>query len=184
VAFKIYTKTGDKGQTALFGGARLPKHHIRIESYGTCDELNSHVGLLNDYVSDNELKSWLTTIQNNLFVLGSNLALDPDSKLEVPTLADTDVVMLENAIDRMEESLEPLKTFILPGGHVHSSQAHIARCVCRRAERLVVALDEVEKNLDPILIQYLNRLSDFLFVTARYISKLRGVEEIPWKPDK
>jgi len=184
VAFKIYTKTGDKGQTALFGGARLPKHHIRIESYGTCDELNSHIGLLNDYISDEKLKGWLTNIQNNLFVLGSNLALDPNSKLEVPTLKPTDVELLEKAIDDMESKLEPLKSFILPGGHVHSSQAHISRCVCRRAERLVVALDEVEENLDPILIQYLNRLSDFLFVAARYISKLEGAKEIPWQPEK
>lgn len=181
MAFKIYTKTGDKGQTALFGGARLPKHHIRIESYGTCDELNSHIGLLNDYLSDEQLKNWLNIVQNNLFVLGSNLALDPSSTLEVPTLVSNDVELLEKAIDKMESELEPLKTFILPGGHIHSSQAHIARCVCRRAERLVVALDEVEENLDPILIQYLNRLSDFLFVTARYISKLNAVEEIPWE---
>ncbi len=180
MAFKIYTKTGDKGQTGLFGGARLPKHHIRIESYGTCDELNSHIGLLRDQLNDEQLKTWLLEIQNKLFVVGSNLALDPNSDLEVPGLIDTDVTFLEEGIDEMEKKLEPLKTFILPGGDVVSSQAQVSRCVCRRAERLVVALSEVEEKVPNILVQYLNRLSDFLFVLARYISKQNGAEEIPW----
>ena len=180
MAFKIYTKTGDKGKTSLFGGARLPKHHLRIEAYGTADELNSHIGLLRDYLKHWQMRDWLLQIQDRLFVLGSNLALDPSSKLTVPQLNENDVQYLEQAIDQMEVDLEPLKTFILPGGHVHSSQAHICRCVCRRAERLVVALSEAEENVAPILVQYLNRLSDFLFVLARYISKENGVREIPW----
>ena len=181
MAFKIYTKTGDKGLTSLFGGARLPKHHIRIEAYGTADELNAHIGLLRDYLSHWQLCEWLLNIQDRLFVLGSNLALDPNSKLKVPPLKVADVKYLERAIDQMELELEPLKTFILPGGHIHTSQAHVCRCVCRRAERLVVALAEIEEKIDPILVQYLNRLSDFLFVLARFISKENGVGEIAWK---
>ena len=180
MAFKIYTKTGDKGQTGLFGGTRLPKHHIRIESYGTCDELNSHIGLLRDQLIDEPSRAWLLDIQNKLFVLGSNLALDPNADLEVPMLKEEDVTILEEAIDEMEKGLEPLKTFILPGGDVVSSQAQVSRCVCRRAERLVVALSEVEEKVPAILVQYLNRLSDFLFVLARHIAKQHGAEEIPW----
>ncbi len=181
MSFKIYTKTGDEGQTSLFGGRRLPKHHIRIDAYGTVDELNAHIGLLRDGIENQDQRALLKDIQDRLFTIGSNLASDPEKDLPVPDIRDGDIETLEHAMDSMTENLPPLKNFILPGGHQLVSQAHVARCVCRRAERLVVALDAHEK-VEPILIRYLNRLSDFLFTLARQLAKDLGVEEVVWKP--
>lgn len=179
---KIYTKTGDAGETSLFGGSRVSKSDLRIESYGTVDELNSWIGLLRDNLSDNHMREILKAIQDRLFTIGAMLAADPKKpKLKKPDLHEEDVAMLENEIDRMNEKLELLKVFILPGGHPHVSYTHIARCVCRRAERLVVALGEKEKT-EALIIKYLNRLSDFLFVLARWTGGKMNAEEIPWEP--
>jgi cob(I)alamin adenosyltransferase len=180
MSFKIYTKTGDQGETSLFGGMRLPKDHIRIESYGTVDELNSYLGLLRDLLQNEHQKAILKQIQDRLFDLGSNLALDPTKDIAVPKLAEEDLQLLENEIDSMDEVLTPLKNFILPGGHPTVSYCHVARCVCRRAERNVVALSHNEK-VDEILIQYLNRLSDYLFTLARKIAMELDVIETAWK---
>ena len=179
---KVYTKTGDKGTTALFGGARVPKNHIRIEAYGTVDELNSYIGLIRDSVSHKNLRIILKEIQDRLFTTGAILATDPNKKnVKTPDLMDADVTVLENEIDSMEEQLEPLKSFILPGGHPTVSFCHVARCVCRRAERLTVALNHIEPVL-PLTIQYLNRLSDYLFVLARFIAKINNADEVCWLP--
>jgi len=184
MAFKVYTKTGDKGSTALFGGARVPKNHIRIESYGTVDELNSYIGLIRDYLADKKLRDVLKEIQDRLFTLGAILATDPSKdNLKTPDLHDTDVTYLESEIDSMEEKLPALKHFVLPGGHPTVSFCHIARCVCRRAERMTVALHENEPIL-PVVMQYLNRLSDYLFVLGRYVGLLLEAEEVPWIPRK
>lgn len=181
MAFRIYTKTGDQGETGLFGGKRLPKSHLRIEAYGTVDELNSFVGLVRDSLSDELLQAELKYIQDRLFTVGASLASDPSKQMTIPDLRNEDVSMLEQAIDRMSERLPELKHFILPGGHTTVSFCHIARCVCRRAERLTVALS-FDEPVEPIVIQYLNRLSDYLFVLARQASQLLGVEEIKWQP--
>ena len=180
MAFKIYTKTGDKGETGLFGGARLPKHHIRIESYGTVDELNSHVGLLRDLIEVAEIRELLKAIQDRLFAIGSNLASDPAKEMITPDIRPTDISLLESEMDRMDEVLPELKNFILPGGHPTVSHCHIARCVCRRAERLVVALNANEP-VEESVLQYLNRLSDYFFLLARYMSHHLGAEEVVWK---
>lgn len=180
MAFKIYTKTGDKGETSLFGGRRLSKNHLRIEAYGTVDELNAHIGLVRDLVEPAGVGSLLFEVQNRLFVLGSSLACDPDSQPLVPDLKASDIQVLEQEIDRMEEGLPPLKHFILPGGHPTVSHCHIARCVCRRAERLCVALAQ-EEQVEPLILEYLNRLSDYLFVLSRHIGKQSGAEEVIWK---
>lgn len=180
MAFKIYTKTGDAGETALFGGKRLPKCHLRIEAYGTVDELNSYLGLVRDCVLDGHTRQLLKEIQDRLFVLGANLATDPSKEPAAPDLHLSDIELLEKEIDLMEASLPPLKNFILPGGHTTVSFCHIARCVCRRAERLVVALD-MEEQIEPVIITYLNRLSDFLFVLARKLARDNGAEEVIWK---
>jgi cob(I)alamin adenosyltransferase len=180
MAFKIYTKTGDEGQTALFGGKRLPKSHLRIECYGTVDELNSFLGLVRDSSQDSHIRSILFEVQNRLFDLGANLATDPEKQLPIPTLTNTDIQLLENEIDAMESTLPQLKNFILPGGHVVVSYCHVARCVCRRAERLVVALS-MEENVAAEVLQYLNRLSDYLFVLARKLGQQVGAEEVIWK---
>lgn len=181
---KIYTKTGDKGTTALIGGTRVPKHHLRIESYGTVDELNSYIGLVSDYLeNESNLKSVLKEIQDRLFTIGSSLATDPasNSKMIIPDLKPEDISFLEEKIDEMDTRLDPLKSFILPGGDVASSTCHVARCVCRRAERIAVQLSESEK-VNELICPYLNRLSDFLFVLSRLILKNKGASEIPWKP--
>lgn len=188
---KIYTKTGDKGTTALFGGTRVPKHHIRIESYGTVDELNSHIGLLRDQDTDQKTKDFLTEIQDRLFTIGAILATDPEKeklkngkdRLNIPKISDADIEKLEKAIDEMNEELPPMTHFILPGGHQSVSFCHIARCVCRRAERLSSALYDIEAFDDKVLM-YLNRLSDYLFVLARKLSKQLQAEEIQWIPKK
>ena len=184
MALKIYTKTGDKGTTALIGGTRVPKSHLRIECYGTVDELNSWVGVCMDHLADPPSKTTLREIQDRLFTLGSALACDPEKepKLKIPDLHQGDVALLEKEIDRMNETLEPMRSFILPGGAPAVSFLHVARCVCRRAERLCVSLQEVDTGLETLILQYLNRLSDYLFVLARYAAHLQGVEEIKWKP--
>jgi cob(I)alamin adenosyltransferase len=179
---KIYTKTGDKGQTALFGGKRVPKDDLRVEAYGTLDELNSHIGLLREYLKEDQCREWLQNIQNQLFVIGSQLATDPDARnLKLPELKEENIRMLEQAIDKMEVRLEPLKSFILPAGSISVAQTHIARTVCRRAERRVVSLSD-SAHCDPQIIIYLNRLSDFLFVLARFTSMLEGIPDVPWNP--
>jgi cob(I)alamin adenosyltransferase len=183
MALKIYTKTGDKGKTSLIGGTKVPKSHLRIEAYGTIDELNSFIGLVNDYHSDSNTITVLKEIQDRLFTIGSSLACDPDKepKLKIPDLKSSDVEFLEKEIDSMNEVLPEMKSFILPGGHVAVSTTHVARCVCRRAERHCVNMQEQKMEIEPLVIQYLNRLSDYLFVLARYTAHLLKVEEIPWK---
>lgn len=180
MAFKIYTKTGDTGETGLFGGARVPKYHPRVEAYGTVDELNSYIGLLRDLIETPQYRAVLKEIQDRLFTLGAVLASDPDNKILTFDLTETDVQLLENQIDSMESALPTLKNFILPGGHVTVSYCNIARTVCRRAERLVVALC-AEQPTNPLSIQYLNRLSDYLFVLGRKAGLDLGVQEVIWK---
>lgn len=184
MALKIYTKTGDKGKTSLIGGTKVSKTDIRIESYGTIDELNSFIGLLGDSTSDEHCKTSLKEIQDRLFTIGASLACDPrkNSLMTIPDLKEEDVVFLEKEIDDMEKTLEPLKSFILPGGHTVVSIAHITRSVCRRAERICVQLQENESNVEPLILKYLNRLSDYLFVLARYIAHQLKIKEVLWKP--
>ncbi|MFL5752761.1 MAG: cob(I)yrinic acid a,c-diamide adenosyltransferase [Bacteroidia bacterium] len=182
MAFKIYTKTGDKGQTSLIGGTRLPKHNIRIEAYGTVDELNSNIGLIRDQQIDANSKKILIEIQDRLFTIGSLLAADPEkNKMKLPQVNEEDIVLLEKEIDKMNETLPEMKQFVLPGGHTTVSFCHIARCVCRRAERSVLKLAETEK-VEEIIYKYLNRLSDYLFVLSRKFTQDLNAEEIPWKP--
>ncbi len=179
---KVYTKTGDKGETSLFGGKRVPKDHHRIECYGTVDEVLSWVGLIRDQEIDEKSKETLKEIQDRLFTIGAELAADPDKpKLKKPDLLESDVTFLENEMDRMDADLEPMTHFVLPGGHTTVSYCHLARTVCRRSERLCIALNRVEK-IDSLIIQYLNRLSDYLFVLSRFLSKKLDANEIPWKP--
>lgn len=188
---KIYTKTGDKGTTSLFGGTRVPKHHIRIESYGTIDELNSYIGLVRDQDIDDNFKKVLIEIQDRLFTIGSLLATPPEKELlkngekRLQNLAvlPTDIALLESEIDAMEEHLPQMTHFVLPGGHTTVSYCHIARCVCRRAERLVIQLHDLEPVEESVLM-YLNRLSDYLFVLARKLSYNLKAEEVKWIPRK
>ncbi|ALM07551.1 cob(I)yrinic acid a c-diamide adenosyltransferase [Sediminicola sp. YIK13] len=188
---KIYTKTGDKGTTALFGGKRVPKHHIRIDSYGTIDELNSWMGLIRDQNIDEHSKNTLTLIQNKLFTVGAILATDPEKAvqkngkeiLNIAKINEKDVAYLEKEMDCMNEALPPMTNFILPGGHTTVSYCHIARTVCRRAERLATHLYENEP-FDSNVLSYINRLSDYLFVLARLLSKDLDAEEIKWIPEK
>lgn len=178
---KIYTKTGDKGLTSLFGGKRVPKHHLRIEAYGTVDELNSYIGLIRDQKIDSDTFNVLIEIQDRLFTLGSMLATEPgNNKVKVPQLFEKDIVLLENEIDKMNETLSEMRSFVLPGGHQTVSFCHLARCVCRRAERLAVHLAEVE-TVPEIIVKYLNRLSDYLFVLSRKLTQDNNAKEIPWK---
>ncbi|HQE11366.1 MAG TPA: cob(I)yrinic acid a,c-diamide adenosyltransferase [Flavipsychrobacter sp.] len=183
MAFKIYTKTGDKGSTSLIGGVRVPKSHIRIEAYGTVDELNSYLGVVSDSLQDTLLKEWLREIQDRLFTIGSVLATNPDKevKMKLPDLHDTDIEWLEKNIDTMNETLPEMRSFILPGGYLPASHTHVARCICRRAERICVGMVQQEDVVPDLVIKYLNRLSDFLFVVARYISHIHHAEEIPWR---
>ncbi len=183
MAFKIYTKTGDGGKTSLIGGTKVSKADLRIESYGTVDELNSYVGLCKDLLQEDTGITILQEIQDRLFTIGSELACDPDKtiKVSIPDLHESDIEVLEKEIDRMETKLEPLKAFILPGGHPTLSHLHIARTVCRRAERCCVRLAN-ETTVDPVIIKYLNRLSDYLFVLARFSGHLMNIADIPWKP--
>ena len=182
---KVYTKKGDTGTTGLIGGTRVVKHSLRIDAYGTVDELNSFVGLLRDRVIDEVYKPTLIEIQDRLFTIGSWLATDPSKKgMTLPEIKQSDVDLLELEMDKMDENLEPMRHFILPGGHETVSFCHIARCVCRRAERLISALyEETEGNgINPIILAYVNRLSDYLFVYGRMASHILSAEEIPWKP--
>jgi len=183
MAIKIYTKTGDKGTTSLIGGTKVLKSDLRIEAYGTVDELNSYVGLCRDILQDKQSRDILQEIQDRLFTIGSSLACDPEKepKMKIPDLKENDVELLEKEMDRMNEIVPQMKSFILAGGHPTVSHLHIARCICRRAERCCVRLKQ-ESTEDAIIIKYLNRLSDYLFVLARYTSYLSGAEEIPWKP--
>jgi cob(I)alamin adenosyltransferase len=184
MAMKIYTKTGDKGTTSLIGGTKVSKAHIRIEAYGTVDELNSYIGLCNDLVNDKACNEILREIQDRLFTIGSSLACDPhkEPKMKIPDLKEEDISKLENEIDRMNEVLPGMKNFILPGGHPTVSHLHIARCICRRAERCCVRLETDKEEVESIVIKYLNRLSDYLFVLARYASQQLNAVEIAWKP--
>lgn len=179
---KVYTKTGDKGKTGLIGGTRVPKFALRIDAYGTVDELNAHIGLLRDRSISSESKSQFLEIQDRLFTIGSWLASDPiKGKMQLPEIKESDIEMLEKAIDEMETKLEPMKFFVLPGGHETVSFCHIARTVCRRAERITTALNE-EEGINPLILSYLNRLSDYLFVYSRLASKELKAEEIAWRP--
>jgi cob(I)alamin adenosyltransferase len=184
MAFKIYTKTGDDGTTGLYGGARVPKYDLRIEAYGTIDELNSYLGLIRDQSIGEDTTKVILEIQDRLFTIGAILAAQPGKKnLSVPELHVSDVELLENQIDKMDSDLEPMKNFILPGGHTTVSYIHIARCVCRRAERLTVHLS-VDNEVNSLIIKYLNRLSDYLFTLARFMAKELGASEQPWIPRK
>ncbi len=179
---KIYTKKGDKGTTSLIGGTQVSKAHIRIDAYGTVDELNSWIGLVADTFKAGKEKKLLRKIQEELFVIGSHLAADPaKSKMKLPEISTEDVTMLEKEIDRMNEKLPALASFILPGGNALVSYCHIARCICRRAERKTVLLSTKSK-VEPVIITYLNRLSDYLFVLARYAAHQTDAEEIKWLP--
>jgi cob(I)alamin adenosyltransferase len=193
MGFKIYTKTGDTGETSLFGGSRVKKYHERVEAYGTLDELNAFIGVLRDALIDapdiyqiyfSNICKELKFIQDRLFTIGSNLASDPSqAHLLTPDIDENDVLSLEKSMDEMDEILPELSNFILPGGNIAVSFAHVARTVCRRAERLVTLLAEDEMNkIPPLSIRYLNRLSDYFFMVSRYISYRLGVEESIWKP--
>ena len=188
---KVYTKTGDKGTTALFGGTRVPKYHIRIESYGTIDELNAYIGLIRDQDIATQSKTALIEIQNKLFTVGAILATDPDKaqlkngkdRLNIPKISTQDIAMLEDQIDGMEATLPQMTHFVLPGGHTTVSYCHIARTVCRRAERNMTALQEIAP-FAPNTLVYINRLSDYLFVLARKLSKDLQANEVKWIPVK
>jgi len=178
---KIYTKTGDQGKTSLLGGSRVAKYHLRIEAYGTVDELNTAVGMLRSMELSTGLAEVLIEIQNKLFTIGSQLASEPgEPKFEIPKLLEEDTVYLETRIDKMEEDLPVMRNFVLPGGHPSVAQAHVARCICRRAERIVLHLKD-ESDVPAEIPVYLNRLSDFFFVLSRKLAKDLGAEEIPWK---
>ena len=178
---KIYTKTGDKGLTSLIGGTRVPKSSLRIECYGTVDELNSHIGLVRDQDVNAPRRPLLKEIHDRLFTIGSALAADPyKSNMKLPDLLAVDVTLLEDEMDRLSANLPELRAFILPGGHPAVSHAHVARCVCRRAERLAIHLGE-ESFVAELVVVYLNRLSDFLFVLSRAMAQDLGVEEVTWQ---
>lgn len=177
---KIYTKTGDAGQTALFGGRRVSKDHLRIDAYGTVDELNAFLGLVHDSTTDERVRGLINTIQHRLFTVGASLASDPEKKAAPVDLTDADLQLLENSIDELEAELPPLRHFILPAGHTAVSHCHVARTVCRRAERLIVALGQDEP-IEARVLAYMNRLSDLLFVLARYIGQQLKVKEMIWQ---
>lgn len=179
---KIYTKTGDKGTTSLLGGTRVLKSHDRIEAYGTVDELNSYMGLVRDQAVNHGRKEILKEIQDRLFTIGANLASDPEkSGMKIPDLKESDIQLLENEMDAMDKQLPEMRNFILPGGHPSVSYCHVARCVCRRAERLAIKLAQSEP-VDEVVIIYLNRLSDYLFVLSRKMAAELQAEEVAWKP--
>jgi len=178
---KIYTKTGDKGQTALFGGTRVGKDNIQIEAYGTVDELNAHLGFLISQIQEEDLLKVLMPIQSILFDLGSHLASDGKADEYLPELDDKLVLVLENEIDRHAQALPELKNFVMPGGNQRIAASHICRTVCRRAERRVITLSD-HKNIPQIIIIYLNRLSDYFFSLSRYLCVLDNVDEVKWNP--
>eukprot|EP01029_Cantina_marsupialis_P003635 TRINITY_DN1356_c0_g1_i1.p1 TRINITY_DN1356_c0_g1~~TRINITY_DN1356_c0_g1_i1.p1 ORF type:complete len:187 (-),score=9.64 TRINITY_DN1356_c0_g1_i1:294-854(-) len=182
--FKVYTKTGDTGTTGLIGGTRVPKHHLRLESYGTVDELNSYVGVIRSHDIGAKSKEVLLIIQNKLFLIGSRLATDEeksDLKQKLP-IEEADILLLEKEMDRMDEELEELNNFVLPGGSVVNGFCHVARTVCRRAERRANQLSN-EVDINPLLLKYLNRLSDYFFVLSRKVLLDVGADEIKWMPD-
>ena len=178
---KIYTKKGDSGTTQLIGGTRVPKSSMRIEAYGTMDELNSYIGLIRDQeIADQQIQQ-LLEIQDRLFTIGSILATDESgTKMKLPSLVASDISTLENWIDQMDETLEPMRSFVLPGGHTTVSYCHIARCVCRRGERIIVDLNK-DETIDPMILKYINRLSDYLFVLSRKLTSDLNAPETPWK---
>ena len=183
MGFKIYTKAGDDGKTGLIGGERVSKHHIRVESYGTVDELNSHIGMIRCHVKGETEEILLAEVQNDLFTIGSFLASAASSIITLPELGEEKIGRLESEIDRLTAVLPELKNFILPGGSIQGAQAHVARCVCRRAERLVVQLSDIE-DVPAFVVKYLNRLSDYLFTLARFLDHQNGGIEIIWKSGK
>ncbi len=186
MAFRIYTKKGDQGQTSLIGGKRVSKGSLRIATYGTVDTLNSYVGWVADLQAEEKVQTLLRRIQDRLFTIGSLLACDPEKeiRMKLPSLTQNDIGLLEKAIDEMDEKVPPMRSFILPGGHVAVSSCHIARCHCREVERLCVALEAQGQKTAPFVIAYLNRLSDYLFMLARYTAFQLNVEEIAWKAEK
>jgi cob(I)alamin adenosyltransferase len=182
--WKIYTKTGDKGETSLIGGTRVPKYHQRIEAYGTLDELNSFLGLIRDQEIDQPTRELIIEIQDRIFTAESLLAADPGKEIQaLPALFESDILLLEQAIDEMNTHLPAISSFILPGGHQAVSLCHVARCVCRRAERITISLveNQPETLMGDTVIKYLNRLSDYLFVLSRKFSKDFNSVETPWK---
>jgi cob(I)alamin adenosyltransferase len=183
--WKIYTKTGDKGETSLIGGTRVPKYHDRIEAYGTLDELNSFIGYLRDQLTDTHLREVLFSVQENLFTAESLLATDSEKEItqSLPQLSEAHVLALEQEIDTMNLHLPVLSSFILPGGHPLVSLCHVCRTVCRRGERIIIKLAS-ETTVDEILIKYINRLSDYLFVLARELAFVNNISDLPWKPNK
>jgi cob(I)alamin adenosyltransferase len=191
MSFKIYTKTGDKGQTSLLGGTRVNKFDLRINAYGTVDELNAYIGLLRDLLQAENAqvmpkiyRTMLIQIQDRLFTIGSHLAADPEkNKMALPPMHSSDVEDLELAIDKINALVPPMKSFVLPGGHALVSHAHVARCICRRAERIVLELSEQEK-VEDLIIVYMNRLSDYIFMLSRGLAHDLKAEEIPWVPKK
>lgn len=182
---KIYTKTGDDGTTGLFGGQRVEKYHLRIAAYGTVDELNSVIGIALTHKPTHRLKHPLEHLSSLLFTVGSDLAtpLDPPAKYHIPRIELEHIEWLEHLIDEFEEDLTPLRNFILPGGCPLSAHLHLARTVCRRAERAAVELSHSE-NIGEFAVKFLNRLSDFLFVSARMANFLEGVDDVPWVPNE
>ncbi len=182
--FKVYTKTGDKGTTGLIGGTRVPKHHLRLESYGTVDELNSYVGLIRSHDIEEKSKEVLLTIQNKLFLIGSRLATDEEKSdlKQKLVIEEADILLLENEMDRMDEKLQELNNFVLPGGSIVNGFCHVARTVCRRAERRANQLSS-EVDINPLLLKYLNRLSDYFFILSRKVLIDVGADEIKWMPD-
>ena len=178
---KVYTKTGDDGTTSLFSGKRVPKHDVRIKAYGTIDELNSWIGLVRDHAGD-EIHTELVRIQNNLMTIGSQLANDSDN-LPIPKISEEQVEHLEKSIDRITAELPPLKNFVIPGGHPLISYSHLARCVCRRAERHITELKDIT-SIDPEIVFYINRLSDYFFTLSRKFSQDLNIEEIKWEPNR
>ena len=179
---KIYTKTGDKGTTSLIGGKRVPKYNPRIEAYGTIDELISYIGLIRDQDINEKIKASLLSVQENLMVCAAILATDcEDCKIKIPELKETDITLLETEIDAMESELEPMRSFIIPGGHQIVSYCHIARTICRRAERIAIKLSD-ELHVPELILKYINRLSDYLFVLSRKLGKDLHINEIPWRP--
>jgi len=181
--WKIYTKTGDKGETSLIGGTRVPKYNERIEAYGTLDELNSFIGYLRDQLTDIKLREFLLCIQENLFTAESILATDPDKEINrlLPFLTEANVLALEMEIDAMNQHLPALSSFILPGGHPLVSLCHVCRTVCRRSERIIIKL-AADTPVDDVLVKYINRLSDYLFVLARDLAFAYKIPDLPWKP--
>jgi cob(I)alamin adenosyltransferase len=179
---KVYTKKGDKGTTQLLGGKRIPKNSLRIEAYGTIDELNAYIGLIRDQLIDPIYQGQLLEIQDRLFTLGSHLAKDPEKQnITLPDLNESDVTNLELWIDEMDTKLETMKSFLLPGGHTTVSFVHISRCICRRAERVITELSSKDI-VQPLILTYTNRLSDYLFVLSRKLSKDLNINEQAWTP--